>query len=255
MFRQKIYFFILLLASRSREGCVNLMRDMEEQAGLRNVSCVKVDLSDVYDISKFTARFEERQIPVDILVHAAGVLRDFPSGSSMGFDRAYAVNHLGHAVLTELLLPSLHRSASRDRNTRIVSVNCGAHRYASLLPEQVHREYLSGRSGYQAYAISKYGQLAYSRNLSDRFKKYGIAITVNSVNPGAFIETKLSKSTFFYETITRLANKFGLSKSREQAAAEVVFAATHPSLHRVTGKYFENYRVRSAGFEFGSKSF
>jgi NAD(P)-dependent dehydrogenase (short-subunit alcohol dehydrogenase family) len=217
---------------------------MEELYGLNHVGCVKVDLADPHDIARFAARMEDRKLELNIFVQSAGVYNDVPSSTEEGFDRAYAVNHLGHAMMTEALLPSIARAASKDELARIISVNCGVHRFASFLPEQVNTSWIQYRRGLQAYAFSKWAQLAHAKFLADRFKKYGIAATVNSVNPGAFIDTRLARRSFFHRSITRFANKFGIVKTPEQAAAEIVYLATEPSLKRVSGKYFENYTVR-----------
>jgi hypothetical protein len=58
---------------------------------------------------------------------------------------------------------------------------------ATLHPEEVHYKGLDSFTGYQAYAVSKLGNIIHANLLAKKFEESGTPYTANSVNPGSCV--------------------------------------------------------------------
>ena len=137
------------------------------------------DLASLGSVRELGGRLRERLARIDILVNNAGAWRNRLELTGDGFERTLATNHLGHFLLTHLLLEQLQDGA------QIVNVSSEAHRSADLrrapLEEIVRGRAWSG--GFRAYADSKLANLLFTLEAVRRWE--GTGITVNALHPGA----------------------------------------------------------------------
>ncbi|PNS14748.1 hypothetical protein CAC42_1977 [Sphaceloma murrayae] len=90
-------------------------------------------------------------------------------------------NHLGHALLTKLLLPILLRTAENSPDVRIVNLSSEGHHFAALShglvldPTVAEKKYAFTR-----YGTSKLANLLHARALRKRYPQ----LTVTSCHPG-----------------------------------------------------------------------
>lgn len=99
-----------------------------------------------------------------ILINNAGVMRCPKSQTKEGIEMQLGVNHMGHFLLTNLLLDVLKASAP----SRIVNLASGAHRRGQINMQDLNWEnnYDDGR----AYAQSKLAVILFTRELASRLK-------------------------------------------------------------------------------------
>jgi NAD(P)-dependent dehydrogenase (short-subunit alcohol dehydrogenase family) len=161
--------------------------DARARSGSERIDLLSLDLASFASIRTFARTFLDRYDRLDVLINNAGLA---PAGhrweTAEGFEAAFGVNHLGHFLLTDLLLPRLRASAP----ARIVVVSSGAYRAA---PEglcwddlQHEREFHSMR----VYGESKLANIYFARALSARL--VGTGVTVNALNPG-YVATELGQ--------------------------------------------------------------
>lgn len=93
----------------------------------------KLDTSSLTSVRQFAERVLAREKNIDILVNNAGVMMCLEGKSEDGFETHMATNHLGHALLTLLLLPRMIKSVA----ARVVVVSSYVH--ASMLELLVHK--------------------------------------------------------------------------------------------------------------------
>lgn len=150
-----------------------------------------------------------------------------------GFEMQLGVNHMGHFLLTNLLLDTLKASAP----SRIVVVSSIGHVMGSIKKNDLNSE--KSYNKYKAYFQSKLANVLFSRELSKKLQ--GTGVTVNSLHPGA-VQTELNR----YQPITsKLIYPFYICfKSPKSGAQTTLTVALDPDLEKVTGKYFDNCAIK-----------
>src|SRR5690554_3403119 len=112
---------------------------------------------------------------LDILLNNAGLITTKRQLNEAGLEMQFAVNHVGHFILTLMLLPLMHEGA------RIIQVASGAHKWGEIHFDDLTLE--KNFRPFKAYGQSKLANVLFAKALSERLKTYGI--TVNSCHPGA----------------------------------------------------------------------
>lgn len=95
-----------------------------------------------------------------------------------GFNLPFQVNHLGHFLLTQLLLERLRSCAP----SRVVIVASSAHCAGRLHPESLGRPPSGLFSTFQDYCDSKLANVLHARELATR--EQGTQVTCYAVHPG-----------------------------------------------------------------------
>lgn len=146
-----------------------------------------------------------------------------------GHELHIGVNHLGHFLLTNLLLDAI-RSA---RQSRIVTLTSLTHRWASLDKSDLMSSNSSATSKLQAYNQSKLANILFTRQLAAILS--GSGITANSVDPG-FV---------WSPAVHRLLGHFiwfvaFFLKTSKSGAQTTIAAALDPCFHEISGRYLSD---------------
>ena len=148
-----------------------------------------------------------------------------------GFDMQFGVNHLGHFLLTNLLIDLLKRSAP----SRVVNVSSNAHR-GEIDLDDLNSEKSYSRVG--AYSNSKLANILFTRELSRRLE--GTGVTANSLHPGA-VQTELGRPLGPAIIAWLLIPTVGLIlKSARQGAQTSIYCAVSDELDGVFGLCFSD---------------
>lgn len=147
-----------------------------------SVEVMELDLGSLASVRSFVGAFCEKHDRLDALVNNAGVMNTPQGKTTDGFETQFGVNHLGHFLLTELLLDVLKKSAP----SRVVCVASAAHAGMSGKPGELELDDLGfERRGYDptlAYNQSKLAIVLYARHLAERLE--GTGVSAFSVHPG-----------------------------------------------------------------------
>lgn len=188
----------VVIASRSRRASAQAVQMIAAESGSDRIEAMDLDLASRDSIRRLVAEVEARDLPLDALVCNAGL--QFTKGpvlSEDGFELTFAVNHLGHFLLTNLLLRRLVERAP----TRIVVVSSGVHdpKRRTMMPKpriaDLNTLATTGGptpgafSGPLAYVNSKVCNLWFAYELARRLEKAGLAsaerpIAINAFDPG-----------------------------------------------------------------------
>lgn len=214
--------------------CRDRVRGDEARARVRartGNSAVELEVADLGALDSVrgaATRLVESLERLDALINNAHVIPSELQRSAEGFELQFAVGHLGHFLLTMLLLDLLESSAP----SRVVMVSSGAH-YGPPLDFGN----LRGERGYRrmrAYQQVKLANLLFTYELARRSK--GAGVTANAVHPGV-IATGLAGDILGPARLVRhVLGRPG------RGAAPLVRLAADPSLEGVTGRYFERLR-------------
>jgi retinol dehydrogenase-12 len=229
----------VFIVGRSVDKCNAAKEDILKQDSNpqeERLHVLQCDLASFKSIREFGAEWENLNLPLHILLNNAGIMACPCSTTVDGFETQFGVNHLGHFLLTHLLLPSLKRAGK----ARVVNVSSLAHngsdiRFDVCGKTDIYKEMFGD---WKAYSISKTANILFSNELDRRYK--GEGIRSNSLHPG-IINTDLGRHSFLVSTFHTIANYF--CKTTEQGAATSVLACTAPELEDVGGKYLSDCQL------------
>ena len=190
---------------------------------------LEVELTDLPGIVAAAGRVADMGVALDMLILNAGIMQLPELQIVNGVERQFAVNHVGHFLLTMRLLDQV---VAADAG-RVVVVSSGAHRWA---PRGIRFDNLDGSQDYdprEAYGVSKTANGLFSRELARRLADTGA--TSNSLHPGV-IPTNLARH--LPQRDYDMSNP--MFKTIPEGSATQCYVATHPELAGVTGWYFDD---------------
>ncbi|MEM7157066.1 MAG: SDR family oxidoreductase [Myxococcota bacterium] len=157
-----------------------------------SVEVMELDLGSLDSVRRFAAEFKAKHETLHGLVNNAGVMNTPQGTTKDGFETQFGINHLGHFLLTEMLLDTLKASAP----SRVVCVSSVAHAGMRNAPATLELDDLAFESreytGMSAYNQSKLAIVIYARQLAKRLE--GTGVSVFSTHPG-WIRSNLVKHT------------------------------------------------------------
>lgn len=174
----------IYIACRDVKRGEDALKDIKERSGSDKVYLLQLDLSSMESIRQFSKKFHELESQLHILINNAGVMACPKALTKDGFEIQIGTNHMGHFLLTNLLLDLLKQSAP----SRIVVVSSLFHWYGRINREDLNSE--KSYSKWGAYGQSKVANILFTRELARKVE--GTGITVNSLHPGA-VKTELSR--------------------------------------------------------------
>lgn len=142
-----------------------------------DVEVIRCDLGRLASVREAAAELLARREPIHVLINNAGVAGQ-RGLTTDGFELHFGVNHLGHFLLTTLLLDRLRASAP----ARIVHVSSNNHYKASGLDWEAVRETTRSITGLPEYSASKLANVLFSAELARRLD--GTGVTSYALNPG-----------------------------------------------------------------------
>ncbi|NXG45601.1 RDH12 dehydrogenase, partial [Psilopogon haemacephalus] len=215
--------------------------EIRAETGNQQVLVKKLDLADTKSIREFAEKFLAEEKELHILINNAGVMLCPYSKTADGFEMHLGVNHLGHFLLTFLLLERLKQSAP----ARIVNVSSLAHHGGRI---RFHD--LQGEKSYNrglAYCHSKLANVLFTRELARRLQgKFalncfsfatGTKVTANALHPGS-VSSELVRHSFVMTWLWKIFSFF--LKTPWEGAQTSIYCAVAEELESVTGQYFSD---------------
>ncbi|XP_018010563.1 retinol dehydrogenase 11 [Hyalella azteca] len=153
----------LVLASRDTEKAEATKKELMAIKG--SVEVRHCDLSSLESVRAFAQGIIEHKYHVHMLINIAGEMMCPYSETADGLERQMAVNHLGHFLLTNLLLPWL----THDRPARVINVSASAH-IGGEIPFGDFNYKSQEYSAWKAYCNSKLATVLFTRKLAQKLK-------------------------------------------------------------------------------------
>jgi NAD(P)-dependent dehydrogenase (short-subunit alcohol dehydrogenase family) len=229
----------VLVTARDPVRGADAVAEIQRRSANEQVGLVVFDLGDLSAVRKHAPEILDHCDRIDVLVNNAGVVLSDRRVTADGFEATFAVNHLGHFVLTDLLLDRIKSSAP----SRIVNVSSTAHKSARRGLDFDDLQSTKQYRAMQVYGRSKLANIYFTTELASRLE--GTGVTANCLHPGT-VATGYGR-----DGDTKGVLAFGVKVivpfvlSAEQGAATSVYLASSPEVEGVTGKYFVKSKPRS----------
>jgi NAD(P)-dependent dehydrogenase (short-subunit alcohol dehydrogenase family) len=216
------------------------LEEITSRSSSTRVDVLSLDLADLASVRAFPDLLAGRTDQLDVLVNNAGLVLQDRRVTVDGFEQTFGVNHLGHFLLTDLLLDRLRANAN---GARVVVVSSRAHKMArrGLDFDDLQTEHHRYR-GFSVYSRSKLANILFTRELARRLD--GSDITVNSLHPG-YVDSRFGRdgdTRRWFEIASRLGSFMAITP--EVGAQTTVYLASSPDVDGITGEYF--YKCRPA---------
>ncbi len=232
----------VVLAARNAERTEAAADSVRERVPGAAVEVGLLDLTSLDSVRAFAEWYLAQHDVLQLLVNNAGVMYTPFERTAEGFEMQFGTNHLGHFLLTCLLVPALIAGAP----SRVVNLSSGGHLGSDIVwddPNFERREY----DKFAAYGQSKTANILFSVELDRRLGDRGVH--AYAVHPG-MISTELGRY-MTSDDVTALMERArrgpsgGMPprKSIPQGAATTVWAATAPGLESEGGTYLADCQV------------
>jgi NAD(P)-dependent dehydrogenase (short-subunit alcohol dehydrogenase family) len=220
---------VLYLLVRDVDKGEQLKSDLIAQTKNEKINIVKCDLTDLQSVHNAATQIKTDLTTIHVLINNAGGIFPDREVSKDGFEMTFALNHLGHFLLTLSLMLLLQKG-----HARIINVSSEAHRMAKVdfKDLQLQKSYSSAR----AYANAKLFNIYFTRSLAERFSNKGVK--AYCLHPGIVNTGFGGQSKGLVKFLLSLARPFMISP--EKGALTTVFLATAPQIESLSGKYFKN---------------
>lgn len=228
----------VVLACRNLDEAKRVIGEIQAEVPTARLEARELDLGRLASVRAFAEGFVSTYDRLGGLVNNAGVMNTPQKKTADGFEMQLGVNHLGHFLLTQLLLDLLTKSAP----SRIVNVSSCFHDRAMGRDGDIHLDDLHAErrryDGWQAYAQSKLANLLHARSLHKRLA--GTGVTAVSVHPG-WVRTNLARTSmplwvqnFVLRPVLHMA---GMIEPWE-GAQTTLYALLDPSVEQHGGEYY-----------------
>lgn len=226
----------IIMGCRNEERGEKALNEARKQSGSDRLTLMKCDLGSLETIRRFADEFNTRYDHLDVLLNNAGVVSLKRQETKDGFEMGLGVNHLGHFLLTHLLLDRLKEAEA----ARIVVVSSGAYKLGKIHWEDPHFHH--GYNVVKAYAQSKLANIYFTKVLAKRLED--TRVTVNCLHPGA-VATNIGvdRETGFGKRILASVAHMPFFQTPEQGAETAVFVASDPSVEKQSGQYYYRKKV------------
>lgn len=225
---------------RAEAAAAELRQRLQGCQGGGEVRVQRLDLASLRSVQECARRLLQQHPAIHLLINNAGIMACPHTVTEDGFEMQLGVNHLGHFLLTCLLLPRLRASAP----ARIVNVSSVAHRNGSIDFDDLMWE--KSYSAVRAYGRSKLANILFTKELAKRLE--GSGVTTYSLHPGV-IATELGRhlDDSFFPGVSWMFGKMGrfYLKSPKQGAQTTIYCAVEESISHESGYYYSGCKKKT----------
>lgn len=250
--------FTIIMAGRNARKNEAAANQIRQATSNRTVYAMTLDLASLASVRQFVAAFTARTDlpPLFALVNNAGLQVVGPTEfTEDGVEMTFGVNHLGHFLLTKLLLPHFSETA------RIVVVSSGTHdpneplakAMGVIPPDYTNADDLAhpkptaedpAKVGTRRYSTSKLCNLLFAYELNRQLAGQGrTGITVNAYDPGLMPGSGLARQygpvlKWIWNNILPIMRLIPRVGSTQTSGALLAQLTSDPAFTNVTGSYF-----------------
>ncbi|AEO68959.1 1a08903d-7cff-4785-9fdd-5c4cbe85d42c [Thermothielavioides terrestris] len=255
---------LIWLAARSVEKADAVIDEIKHQVPDANIKALELDLASFASVKKAAATVLSTSPRLDILMLNAGIMAATPGLTADGYELQFGTNHMGHALLTKLLLPLLLQTAATTTTTsssknhannssspspspspaRIVVLSSDGHRFAAKpgIDFATLKTPAEGLGAFGRYFQSKLANALWARELAARHDATQ-TLVVAAVHPG-MVRTQLIEraggSPAVVRAAIRAAAALNLIPSVEHGVRNQLWASVAaPGSDLVSGEYYE----------------
>ncbi|KAI1454703.1 retinol dehydrogenase 13 [Annulohypoxylon moriforme] len=244
----------IILVSRNKSRCEPVIDEIARINPKVKVTFVTCELSDFDSVRAAAAQINaDDSIPhIDVVINNAGVMAiQKYTLDKQGYEMTLSSNHLGHFLLTNLIMPKI---LAAGPGSRIVNVSSKGHRISPFRFEDYNFSEGAEYNGWSAYGQSKTANVLFSVDLARRLA--GRGIRAYSVHPGGIYGTGLAlhlDDSMWPEledvTMKNTGRPFGGIddvKTLTEGTSPLLAAALDPEFDEKSGSFIQDCQIYNA---------
>ena len=225
----------LILIGRNEEKGKKVSDEIRKIADSIDIDFFTADLILMKEVSRVADEVCQKYDCIDVLINNVGAYFAFRDVTEEGFERTFALNHLGYFLMTKKLLPLVEKSDYK----RIVNVSSSAHYGVSFEFDNLNGE--KKYRGFRAYQKSKLANVMFTYELAKKVKDSGI--TANCLHPG-FVASKFgNNNNFLWRGIIGFAKAL-TAINVKKGAKNSIHLACSDDVKDISGRFFSNCEVK-----------
>lgn len=219
----------IFLLARSESKCRKLIDELTPVGGKEKFEFIHTDLSSLDSVDKAADELLSLALPIHVLINNAGGIFPERLQTKDELEMTFEVNHLGHFLLTNKLLPLLEKA----QGAKIINVSSEAHKAAKPDFEDLQAE--KHYSSFPVYANAKLFNILFTKSLAEKFSDK--RIYAYSLHPGVVKTNFGNEFSGVFKWLIKLAQPFMIDAKK--GAETSVFLASTPNLEKKSGAYFK----------------
>ncbi|KAH8598428.1 short-chain dehydrogenase [Bisporella sp. PMI_857] len=221
----------ILLLGRSEDKVSPVVEQIQQISPSTKAQFIKVDLASCTSVRAAATEVESAVTVIDVLINNAGIMGPKFSLTPENVESQFGANHIGHFLLTNLLIPKLEAAGTESR---IVNVSSLLYQFSPVRFDDYNFSNSATFNTWEAYGQSKTANILFSVALAKKLASKGIRSY--SLHPGNIQSTNLSSTidpaewpivgAMFKEKKVDMPKE----KTVEQGSATTLAAALEPKL-------------------------
>lgn len=250
----------IIIASRTAKKVEPVLEEIKQIDSSVKAIFVQVDLSDHGSVRQAAKEILAAAPKINVLINSAGnmALKEFTL-DKQGIELQFSANHVGHFLLTNLLVPALIAGAAETGNARVVNLTSSGYLISPVRFENWNYSEGKEYDPWTGYGQAKSANILFAYGLTKRLKARGI--TASAAHPGYNGDTQLGAHLtwddyggIFPATKKNTGRDFEFEEPRfktyTQIAATPLIATLDPELPVKSPAYLQNSQVTDAGAEY-----
>ncbi|KAE8448958.1 hypothetical protein EG329_008754 [Mollisiaceae sp. DMI_Dod_QoI] len=229
----------ILLLGRTESKAAPVIGEIKKINPSIKVQFIQLDLARFDSIKAAAAEVTKAVNKIDVLINNAGIMgiKDYTL-TPEGLESQFGSNHIGHFLLTNLLMPKIEAAG---KGARIVNLSSSGYGLGEVRFDDYNFDNGKVYNPWQAYGQSKTANMLFTVSLASKLASKGI--TSFAVHPGA-IYTNLGTQVDPAEwpiVAKMLGDRgfgfHGVNKDLAQGTSCTLVAALDPSIEKSSGAY------------------
>ncbi|EGN99803.1 hypothetical protein SERLA73DRAFT_52897 [Serpula lacrymans var. lacrymans S7.3] len=227
---------LLLLAGRAESKISPLIQEIQSKYPAVATKFIKLDLGSQASVRSAATEINSSVERIDILINNAAVMVCPYGKTEDGIETQFGTNHIGHFLLTNLLM---NKILNAGLGARIVNVSSSAHRSGEMRFNDWNFEDGKVYNEWEAYGQSKTANILFSVALAKKLKNKGIFSY--SLHPGFYVTDSiladgLARAVAAEAKAGRVFER-APQKTTQQGCSTTLVAALDPALEGHNGTF------------------
>lgn len=225
---------IISMLIRNAEKGKATKQEIIEKTGNKNIDIQLIDLADLSSVRKAAEELKVKFKTIDILINNAGGMFKERLLSKDGYELTFAMNHLGHFLLTNLLVDNIKAAQAG----RIINVSSEAQRAGHIDFEDLMAE--KKFKVFKSYSQAKLANIIFTKSLHEKLNDSGVSVF--ALHPGVVRTGFGSGFGGVFTVLLKIAHPF--MRSPKKGADTTIYIATEENIENLSGNYFKDCKVK-----------